>query len=234
MSDFAWRYPASAIAAKHRFAVDDILFLRKHMFPGGLATAEDAEQLLALHRCPAEKCTGWDDWFIETMVAYIVVHCYPKNSLDELNAEWLIALLAPQGVARSAVELEIVLHAMELACAVPDTLSAFALDQLRITLERAEGAYAQRRIVKRSGIARQDIEFVYRILRGALFAGKIVLSAAEVAVLDRIDAMVRGKVNDPAWSALMGSLSIRTPEGHAVPAPWLIMVAEDAILDKAA
>jgi len=234
MSNFTWRYPASAIAGKHRFTADDILLLRKHMFPMGLISADDAEQLLALHRCPSEKCGEWDNWFIETMAAYIVVHCYPQSSLDELNAEWLIALLAQDGMVRSAAELELVLHAMEMASAVPDILSCFALGQLQLALQSGQGAYAQSRVVKRSGIASQDIEFVYRILRGSLFAGKMVLNAAEVSALDRIDALVRGKVNDPSWKVLMRSLSVRTPEGHATATPWLQMLAEDIALDEAA
>lgn len=234
MSNFTWRYPASAIAGKHRFTAEDILVLRKHMFPMGLISADDAEQLLALHRCAADKCPEWDIWFIETMAAYIVVHCYPRYSLDELNAEWLIALLAPDGVVRSIAELEVVLHAMEMASAVPDILSCFVLGQLQQALRGGQGAYAQSRIVKRSGIAPQDIEFIYRILRGSLFAGKMVLSKAEVSMLDRIDAVVTGKVNDPSWKVLMRSLSVRTPEGHATATPWLQMQAEDAALDEAA
>lgn len=234
MSDFTLRYPASAIAGKHRFTADDILVLRKYMFPAGLTSVEDAAQLLALHRCPAEKCSGWDNWFIETMTSYIVMHCYPQFSLDELNAEWLIALIAPDGIVRHAAELEVVLHAMEMACAVPGRLSSFALDQLRLALQGGTGAYAESRIVKRSGIARQDIDFIYRILRGSLFAGKMVLSAAEVSVLDRIDVLVRGKVNDPCWANLMRSLSVRTREGHVAGTPWLNMLAADVALCEAA
>jgi hypothetical protein len=204
------------------------------MFPKGLTSAEDASQLLAMHRCPAQKGPEWDNWFVETMTAYIVVHCYPQYSLDELNGEWLIAMMAPDGVILSAAELEVVLHAMEMACAVPDLLSSLALDQLRLALQSGEGAYAEGRVTKRSGIARQDIEFVYRILRGSLFTGKMVLSVTEVSVLDRIDALVRGRVNDPSWADLMRSLSVRTAEGHATAAHWLNMLADDIVLDEAA
>jgi hypothetical protein len=234
MSNFTCRYPASAIAGKHRLTADDILVLRKHMFPTGLTSADDAEQLLAVHRSAAEKCPGWDNWFIETMAAYIVVHCYPQYSLDELNAEWLMALLAPDGVACNGAELEVVLHAIEMASAVPDILSCFALGQLQLALQGGRGAYAESRTSKRSGIASQDMAFVYRILRGSLFAGKMVLSKLEVSALDRIDALVRGKVNDPRWNALMRSLSMRTSEGHTAATPWLQMPEEDVALDEAA
>jgi hypothetical protein len=215
MSDSFFRYPASAIAGKHRFTADDIVLLRRHMFPLGLTSADDALQLLALHRSPALKCAGWNTWFVEMMTAFVVVHSYPQNSLDELNARWLIDFLSTGGATANAAELEVVLHAMEMAGAVPDILSAFALDQLRLAIRYGKGGYAEKRGIKRSGIAAEDIEYIYRILRGSLFSGKMLLSRQEVAVIDRIDALVSGRANHPAWNDLVRSVAERTPEGHA-------------------
>lgn len=231
MSEFSFRYPASAIAGKHRLTADDILLLRKHMFPKGLGSADDAQQLLALHRLPLEKCPEWDNWFVEMMTAFIVVHCYPQYSLDDLNAEWLIAMVSQDGVVATPAELELVMHAMEMARAVPDSLSALALDQLRIALETGTGAYSAGRAVRRFGIAAPDMEFIYRILRGSLFFGKTVLSAREAAVLDRIDELVCRQVNHPVWHDLICSISRRTDEGHVPATPWLRMLVEDIGLD---
>lgn len=234
MLEVSLRYPASAMAGERRLTADDILLLRTRMFPKGLTSVGDAQQLLALHRSENDKCEGWDNWFVEMMTAFIVVHSYPQHSLDELNAEWLIAMVTRNGMVTTPAELELVLHAMEMACAVPDVLSSFALDQLRIALSSGQGAYAETRVVKRSGIAAPDIEFIYRILRGSLFAGKMILSAREVAVLDRIDTLVRREANHPAWSDLMRSIATRTPEGHASAARWLQMQLEDVALDEVA
>lgn len=234
MSEFVFRYPASMIAGKHRLTADDIVLLRRHVFPKGIVSVSDARQLLALHRSSAEKCDEWDNWFVEMMTAFIVVHSYPQYSLDELNVEWLVAMVAADGVIASAGELELVLHAMEMASAVPDALSALALDQLHVALRKRTGAYAVRRGIKRSGIAAEDIEFIYRILRGSLFDGKMLLSAREVGVLDRIDALVRKRVNHPAWHELMRSISARTPQGHASAVPWLQMRVDEIELDEVA
>jgi hypothetical protein len=233
MPEFRLRYPASALAGKHRLTADDILLLRKHMFPEGLTSTDDASQLLALHRSGVEKCAGWDNWFVEMMTAFIVVRCYPHYSLDALNADWLIAMFSQQGTIETTAELEAVLHTMEMASSVPDTLSALALDQLRLALKDGKGAYAAQRM-KRAGVSAADIDFIHRILRGSLCAGKFVLSAREVAVLDRIDGLVRGEVNHPAWYGLMRSIEKRNSDGHASPMPWLQMLADDVALDEAA
>lgn len=234
MSDFPFRYPASSIAGKSWLTADDILLLRKHMFPQGLVSPADAAQLVALHRLGGEKCGEWRDWFVEMMTAFIVVHSWPQYSLDDLNAEWLIAMFSRNGMVETEAELEVILHAMEMACAVPDILSAFALDQMRVALATNTGAYAQQRGAKRTGIAACDIEYIYRILRGSLSEGKMVLSAREVAVLDRIDALVRNDVNHPAWDDLVRSISKRTREGHASAVPWLQMQVDDVVLDEVA
>jgi hypothetical protein len=154
--------------------------------------------------------------------------------LDERNAAWLIDLVSHHGVIETAAELELVLHALEMSASVPDALSAFALDQLRIALELKKGAYTRLRHAKRSGIGAGDIEFIHRILRRTLAAGKMVLGIGQVTVLRRIDAVVRGQANHPGWQALIDSIAERTQEGHIPATPWLQMPIEDAPLDAAA
>jgi hypothetical protein len=234
MAECNFRYPASVLAGQARLTAEDIVLLRRHMFPRGLMSDADARQLLALHRSTSEKFSAWDNWFVEMMTAFIVVHSYPQHSLDELNAEWLAGLIAEDGIVATPAELEIVLHAMEMACAVPDLLSALALDQLRLALESGDGAYAAQRRTRRTGIAAEDIEFVYRILRGSLYDGKMLLSGREVAVLDRIDALVGDTFNHPAWHDLISSISVRTVEGQASARPWLRMQIDDIVLDDVA
>jgi hypothetical protein len=234
MSSFTLRYPASAIAGKLRLTAEDIMLLRKHMFPRGVTSADDAQQLLALHRAAQEKCAEWDNWFVETMAAFIVSHLRHQQWQGERDLDWLIGMLSRNGKIETPAELELLLHVMEMAAGVPDALSAFALDQLRIALETGAGAYAATRNAKRSGIAADDIEFIFRILRDSLSAGRMMLSKREVAALDRIGALVHGRANHPAWKALVQSVVIRVPQSHGSANPWLHVQVNDALLGLAA
>lgn len=234
MSSFTFRYPASVIAGKFRLAAEDILLLRKHMFPRGVTSVDDAEQLLALHRGAQEKCGEWGNWFVETMAAFIVSRLRDQHSHGDANVGWLIDLVSRNGRIGTAAELELMLHVMEMAAAVPDALPAFALDQLRIALQTGTGAYAAMRHGKRAGIAAEDIEFVYRILRGSLSAGRLVLSKREAAVVDRIGALVHSRANHPAWTALINSVALRKPGGQVTADPWLHVQPNDTALDLAA
>ena len=234
MPRFTFRYPASTIAGKLQLTAEDILLLRKHMFPNGVTSVEDAQQLLALHRAEQEKCAEWNNWFVETLAAFAVVHCHLQHAATGPDAGWLIDILSPSGKIETPAELELVLHVMEMADRVPDALPAFALDQLCVALETGTGAYASIRGNKRLGIAAEDIEFIFRILRGSLFGGRMLLSKREVAVFDRIGALVHDRVNHPAWKSLTQSIAVRSPDGHVSASPWLKMQVNDAALDLAA
>jgi hypothetical protein len=220
-------YPASVMAGKHRLTADDVLLLRKHMFPLGLTSQDDASQLFTVHRTAVETSAEWDSWFVESIAAFIVARSEPQGSLDRANAEFIIDRLAANGIIDSEAELELLLHAMEMAVDVPDALTVLALEQLHIGLKSGKGIYADQRMAKRAGISQCDIDFVYRILRGSVHNGKMVLYPSEIEVIEAIDAIVRDEFNHPAWGYLMKSIAACDGEGRASSAPWLRMVATD-------
>lgn len=217
-------YPACVFAGQPKIEPQDILVLRKNVFPEGLVDAQDALTLLEIHRSPAEKCLEWHSWFVETMTAFIVHHSWPKGSLDEINGQWLMATIAPEGVIESAAELDLLIHVIEVSRAVPDFLSAFAIDQLRIALATGRGAYAARREGKRQGISEQDVEYVVRILKGACNNGQILLTSRENRVLGSISRIVEGRFNHPCWRNMLKLVRERGVEETRRPGPWLRLV----------
>jgi hypothetical protein len=212
MLELTLRYPASAIVGKQRLTRDDAQMLRRWMFPKGLAQGADAWQLLAIHRSAPEKSLDWSRWFVEAMADFFVNHGYPRRCLDAERAESLMTMIAPDGVIRDEDELELLLHALELADNVAHTLPALALDQLRLALEGGEGAYAAQRRVKRSGISGDDLDYVYRIVRGRLERGRLGVTLREAAALRRIDTSVRGRMNHPGWRILIDSIQVIASE----------------------
>ncbi|MBL0375087.1 hypothetical protein JJB09_24030 [Rhizobium sp. KVB221] len=220
-------YPASVVAGKNRLSADDVLLLRRHMFPMGLLTTGDAELLWTIHCASVERSCEWEAWFVEQMAEFVVVRCHPQYALDDHNAGWLLGNFASDDAISDSVALEVCLHAMELAADVPDMLSALILDQLRLVFAGGKGAYAKGRAAKRAGIASCDIDFIYRILRGSVHKGKMLLSQREIAVLDAIDVLVQNEINHPAWADLMRSIAARDSNGHASPVPWLQMLLRE-------
>ncbi len=136
-------------------------------------------------------------------------YSYPQGSLDEINVAWIMRMFATDGVINSALELELILHIMEISSHVPDELRAFALDQLRLAVTDDVGGYKLSRAVDRKGIARQDIDFVMRVLRDICEGGVIPVSHLTYSVLRRIEAETLPSANHPRWAEILQALQLR-------------------------
>ena len=216
------RYPASALAGKHRLTGDDATVLRRRMFGHGLQSFDDAAQLIALNRSCPEATRDWNGWFVETIAGFVVGHVDAQGGLDDASARFLLDLWA-DGVISHPAELELLLHAMELAGDVPETVTVLALEQLQRALQTGSGAYARLRLAKRAGISQIDTDYLYRILRRSVQGGKVVLHPGEIAVIEAIDGLVRGESNHPAWPALVKSMAVRDKQGRVSAEHWLTL-----------
>ncbi|GEO83434.1 MULTISPECIES: hypothetical protein [Alphaproteobacteria] len=202
MSDYRLSFPACVVAGKIRLSAEDMLLLRKYTFPEGIKTSDDVVTLLTLDACCPEKCPQWRDYFVEQLAHFIVHHCYPIGSLDEINVDWLRQVLCEDGVLASEIALETVLHVMDITRFVPLSLTLLMLDQLRVALEEQRGAYAARRTAGRA-IGPDDMAFIKRVLRDRQEPGEPALSPATIATLEALD---RATSPRPAeWHGAAGS-----------------------------
>lgn len=226
MSEFRFAFPACVIAGKHRLAAEDIGLLRKYTFPDGIRTADDVVVVLALNNACPEKCHEWNSFFVEQISAFIVSYSYPQGSLDEINVAWLMRIVATDGVVNSPLELELLLHVIEISAYVPDELRAFALDQLRYSLSKGCGAYHASRAVIRAGITRQDIDYVMRILRNLSEAGRITVQPLTWAVMMQIGEETLPASNHPRWASIMAALRLVDYAEAPRRSRWLRIVDE--------
>jgi hypothetical protein len=228
MSEFRLAFPASVVAGKSRLTAEDIVLLRKHTFPEGIRTSEDVVVMLALNNSCPEKCAEWNAFFVEQLAGFIVHHTFPQGSLDEINIAWIMRMFTTDGVVNSALELELILHVMEMSADVPGELRALALDQLRLAITDGIGGYKLSRAIDRKGITRQDVDFAMRIFRGIAEGGIIAVSPVEYHVLQRIEQATLPGANHPHWAGIMAAVELRD---HAEPrrSRWLRIVDEELI-----
>ncbi len=112
---------------------------------------------------------------------------------------------------------------MEVASEVPESLSAFALDQIRLALDPgARGAYHVARPPS-SGIDAFDLAYIWRVLRGAMERGRLMLSPLEALVLREIDELADPEANHPAWREMMAAVvTYDRPKEVLRSGPWLV------------
>lgn len=233
MSDGRFSFPACVIAGKRRLDVDDLLMLRKHAFSDGIRTEDDACLLLAIHRACASSCPQWDCYVIENIAAYAVHHRHPRGWLDQGNADWLTSTLSVDGVVHTPLELEIILHALDMAASAPDRLYAFALEQMRLGLiPNSRAAYALSRPCRSPGIDLADLHYLWRVLRSACEGGRLMLSAIERDLLQAIDAMAEPRHHHSGWNTLIGSLQLRPDVTRATGRTAWLQASDEAFLEK--
>ncbi|ARM88570.1 hypothetical protein RHEC894_CH02275 [Rhizobium sp. CIAT894] len=232
MSEFRLAFPACVVAGKHRLTAEDIILLRKHAFPEGIRTSDDVVAMLALNNSCPEKCAAWNTFFVEQLAGFIVHYTYPQGSLDEINVAWIMRMFTTDGVVNSALELELILHIMEISADVPGELRALALDQLRLAITDNIGGYKLSRAVDRRGITRQDVDFAMRIFRSVAESGIIPVSAAEYGVLKHIEQVTLPGANHPHWTGIMAAVELRD---YAEPrrSRWLRIVDEEPVCEAA-
>ncbi|MCM2472283.1 hypothetical protein HGO38_02190 [Rhizobium sp. CG5] len=234
MSEFRLSFPACVIAGKNRLNADDVILLRKYTFPYGIQTSVDVVTMLALNNSCPEKCEEWSTFFVETLTHYIVHQCYPQGTLDDINAGWIRLMFTTDGVINSPLELELVLHIIEVASRVPASLSVLALDQVRLALSNGMGAYHLIRGHRGARMLAGDLNYVLRVLRGGCGPDIGALSPEQASAIQRIDrAAVHGS-SHPDWHAFTASLGTLAPQPvEPVRSRWL-RVSDAFLLDEAA
>ncbi|KGE00618.1 MULTISPECIES: hypothetical protein [Rhizobium/Agrobacterium group] len=206
MSGFRFSFPACVIAGKGRIVADDVLMLRKYAFPDGIRSSNDALALFALNEACPESGPEWTAYFIESLTMFLVYGSTPEGVIDDGKAAWLMRTITTDGAIHSALELELLLHTMEVASEVPESLSAFVLDQVRLALgPDPRGAYHAGRPAA-EGISAYDLAYIWRVLRGALERGRLVLSPLEALVLREIDRLAAPSDHHPAWREMMAAV----------------------------
>jgi hypothetical protein len=215
VSEYRFSFPACMIAGKGRIDTYDVLMLRRYAFPEGIRRAADAQAMFALHNLCPTQCDEWESYFVEGLAGYIVNSGNMPGVIDERKAIWLIRATADNGAVRSWLEIELMLHAMEIADSICETLPAFALDQVRIALmpeadpipSEPQTAYGLRRPAH-AGITVFDLAYIWRVLRPAVEKGRIILSALEWTVLREIDELAPRNDHHPGWNEIMAQLSL--------------------------
>lgn len=188
MGEFHLSYPACVIAGKLRLTAQDIDVLRDHVFAGGMTTSQDAVILLAINRSSTEKCPEWQPYFIETMTDFIVRHCYPQGAMDEWNTDWLIAMISTRGVVHSRIELDLLFSIIDTAARIPDSLSIFALEQIRLALKMEEGAWPARRGVP-GQLGMDDVRLICRVMAAIARSRGVDLTNRETRMLRQIGVL---------------------------------------------
>ena len=196
-SDFS-----STLEAGGALSADDVLAIRRAVWPDGVVARAEAETIFELHRAARTAGTEWNDFFVEAITDCVVNGAEPRGYVDEKASAWLIGRLDQGGQAIGPVELELVVRIVEKALNAPAALKSWALARIERCVLTGEGA------TRRDGDLRPGVvdEAEVKLLRRLVFAsggdGALVVSRDEAEMLWRIKDSTLGADNAPGWPQL--------------------------------
>ncbi|MEA3016335.1 MAG: hypothetical protein QOI38_1057 [Sphingomonadales bacterium] len=184
-SDFS-----DALKAGARISAEDVLAVRREVWPDGSISEAEAEALFEINRLAGSADPAWADFFLEAICDHLLNSRPPRNYVDEAGAAWLIGHVDRGDDAADAVELELVVRLLERALNAPAALKAWAL-------RRTEAA-----VLDDGRVGEDEAKILRRILFAAGGDGAATVSQDEAETLWRIKDATLGADNAPAWKIL--------------------------------
>jgi hypothetical protein len=185
-SDFA-----ASLKAGHRLTPEDVLAVRRAVWPDGRVSDAEAGLVFDLNRLIGEPSGEWRDFFIEALTDYVVNQKAPRGYVDEANADWLMSEVDRDGAPVTRLEIELVVKVIERALNCPARLRSWALARLEEAVVRGT------KTVDAGECA---------LLRRLVFApggeGALVVGSDEAELLWRLKDACRDSDNAPEWKTL--------------------------------
>lgn len=196
-SDFS-----AALKSGATLSADDVLALRREVWPDGVVARAEAEAIFELHRHARTSGAEWGDFFIEAIADHVLNGTEPRGYVDSETAAWLTGEIGRTGEAIGPVELELVVKILEKALNAPATLKAWALAEVERCVLHGTGATRRDGDVRPGVVDEAEVGLMRRIVFAAGSDGALVVSREEAEMLWRIKDSTLGASNAPGWKQL--------------------------------
>jgi hypothetical protein len=80
----------SAMILGRRVTAQDVAWLRREVFGGGVVTREEADELFAVARAGMNNASEWKEFFVEMIARHVVRQSEPLGVVSEERARWLL------------------------------------------------------------------------------------------------------------------------------------------------
>ncbi len=189
------------ICATGKITAEDVLALRRQVFPDGVVSAEEAEAVFRLdHACP-DKATAWTRFYVDALTDYFVWQSTPRGYVNEAQSREVIDNILHDGRIAASSELELLLNVVHWCVACPAELSRLALSAVKDSVLAPEtAAYGSNR--PPAVIAPADVELIRKVIYAPGSPGGFTVTREEAEVLFALDRATIAEENAPAWPDL--------------------------------
>lgn len=196
-SDFS-----AALKAGAPVTADDVLALRRWVWPDGVVSESEAEALFAINRLITEAAPEWDDFFVEAISEHVLNASEPHGYVDDATASWLIGQFAQDGAPVKPVELETVVKILEKALNAPASLKKWALQQVETAVLTGEGPTRRDGPLQPGRVDEAEVKLLRRLVFATGGDGALTVGDDEAEMLWRIKDATLHADNPPEWMQL--------------------------------
>lgn len=202
MGAFEPHAAALAVSPGRHIHAADVIALLREVYADGIATREEAEELIVFDHSLTEPTAGWSEFFAATIADHVARRQAPAGIVDAEKAAWLIGVLGRGRHTATASGYAAILRLIETAHDVSPCLAAYAIRQLRsAVIGRREPASSVRLNVKRA-VDFESAALVRRILLGSAGQSARPVSREEAEALFDLHDLAAGGANDADFDDL--------------------------------
>lgn len=192
----------ASLEAGAAISAEDVLAIRRAVWPDGVVARAEAETLFELHRAARGAGPEWRAFFIEAITDFVVNGTEPRGYVDDEISAWLIGQLDGDGRTVGEVELELVVKIVEKALNAPAALKTWALARIERCVLSGEGPTRQSGEPRPGVVDEAEVKLMRRLVFAAGGDGAAVVSREEAEMLWRIKDSTLGAANAPEWKTL--------------------------------
>lgn len=192
---------AGRLMAAGSISSEDVLALRRQVWPDGTIEGHEAEMVFAINDAAKDAAPEWVEFFVEALTEHIVRQQEPRGYVDEATAHWLIERIGRDGRVETHAELELMVKILETAAGAPERLKCFVLAEIeRIVLSGA--GPTRNGTLKPGTVDEAEVKLLRRLIFAAAGDGPACVSEAEAELLFRIKDATLNAENAPGWQQL--------------------------------
>ncbi|HVQ07154.1 MAG TPA: hypothetical protein VMS43_01840 [Allosphingosinicella sp.] len=181
---------AAALKAGVRLSAEDVLAVRRSVWPDGRISDDEARALFEVNRLAADPAPEWAEFFLEAVCDHVVNGKEPKGYIDLANAAWLVEEIERGGGPVSGLELALVVRVIERALNGPAELKSWVLARI------AEA------VLRDGRVDGQEAGLLRRTIFASGGDGALAVSRDEAELLWRLKDACRDADNAPEWKTL--------------------------------
>lgn len=186
------------LTEKGRIAAEDVLVLRRSVFPDGVVSAEEADAVFQLDHACAEKDEAWNQFYVDALTDYFLWQTKPSGYVDESLAEVLVDNITHDGKIDALSELALLINIVHWATECPEDLMMLALEAVRVSvLTPGEAAYGANR--PENLITAGDVAIIRKVIHAPGGEGSITVTRAEAEMMFDLNEAVQGQETAPEW-----------------------------------